>query len=181
MWSFIGQDPDADQWTSPHGDVLDGFFNIMAIPVDILKDFQTTAKHAERPAGLQFVRELLPLATKQCREAHRKLMSDLNIKDTTLRSPKLVVAPETELRGEHRHTCGIIHRDVDTTSPGYLSVLLFIDDVTQHNGCVRFWPDTQLTKLDKRNRTRSVKTKSWRDVYGPAGTVVVFDSRLLHR
>ena len=92
-------------------------------------------------------------------------------------APALIVAPPVSSRSSP-WSCGPIHRDFDDIeSTGVYSFLLCVDDVTEDNGAVLFWPESKKWPLDsKKSIPLSTVTLA-----GPKGTVFVWDSRMLHR
>jgi len=76
---------------------------------------------------------------------------------------------------------GIIHRDCDTIEEGYYSVVLCVDKVTEENGCIHFWPRTELIPLHEKVRSRAVACHRSKIFSGDAGTLCLFDARTLHQ
>ena len=97
----------------------------------------------------------------------------------TASSSRVVIAPPRA--HVNWWTPGPIHRDCDTELPGYLSILVLMNDVGQKNGSVKLWPGTQHTTLNDRDPNKSVAGKEFVYMTGKKGTAFVFDSRLLHR
>jgi ectoine hydroxylase-related dioxygenase (phytanoyl-CoA dioxygenase family) len=133
----------------------------------------------------QQVRQLYPVADKTALLVIMKVITellDIQLKITVVKmsSPKLVVAPPKHTRGRCHWSHGPIHRDVTTNDPGYLTVLVFCSEVTMENGAIELWPKTQDVLCSRPGRFLSMELP--RQIHtGNAGTVVVFDSRLLHR
>jgi ectoine hydroxylase-related dioxygenase (phytanoyl-CoA dioxygenase family) len=61
--------------------------------------------------------------------------------------------------------------------------MIFIDEVNQANGSVEIWTNSQWIPLDEKNPQRAIAKSGLQAqlLQGPPGTVVVFDSRILHR
>jgi hypothetical protein len=99
-----------------------------------------------------------------------------------IQTPNLVVAPASS-GFSNAWTKGILHRDfLDTETSGVYTFMLFIDEVTEANGTVEFWPHSQRIALDDKNPERAiVKSGPSETLVGPSGTVMVWDSRILHR
>lgn len=76
---------------------------------------------------------------------------------------------------------GPIHRDCDTIDEGYYSVILCVDDVTEENGCIHYWPETELVPLNVKVRKRAVAGRPSEKMTGVAGTLFFFDARTLHQ
>ena len=95
----------------------------------------------------------------------------------------MVVAPELgNLRSQEKYVYGKVHRDdVDTIEPGYLTMLVAVTDVTLDNGSVTVWPGTQLVPCNPKHRKVSIRDRRGSLLVGKAGTVWIFDSRLLHQ
>jgi hypothetical protein len=97
-------------------------------------------------------------------------------------TPRLVIAPPMSRRQLHNQVGSAkLHRDVSTDLPGYLSFLLCVTRVTEDNGSVSFYPDTQAVPLDDRHAERSVQHREPKILTGSKGTCWLFDSRLLHQ
>jgi hypothetical protein len=100
-----------------------------------------------------------------------------------IQTPNIVVAP-AKSAFSNSWTKGLLHRDfLDERTSGVYTFMIFIDEVNQANGSVEIWTNSQWIPLDEKNPQRAI-TKSGLQaqlLQGPPGTVVVFDSRILHR
>ena len=113
----------------------------------------------------------------------RKLVA-FPLKEVKIHSPLLVVAPKTS-NSSNAWTKGTLHRDFDCTeTSGVYSFMLFLDEVTEENGTVSFWKHSKsVSPIDPRHPERAINNAglSSERVYGPEGTVIVWDARILHR
>jgi ectoine hydroxylase-related dioxygenase (phytanoyl-CoA dioxygenase family) len=100
-----------------------------------------------------------------------------------IQTPNIVVAP-AKSAFSNSWTKGILHRDfLDERTSGVCTFMIFIDEVNQANGSVEIWTNSQWIPLDEKNPQRATAKSGLQAqlLQGPAGTVVVFDSRILHR
>jgi hypothetical protein len=100
-----------------------------------------------------------------------------------IQTPNIVVAP-AKSAFSNSWTKGILHRDfLDERISGVHTFMIFIDEVNQANGSVEIWTNSQWIPLDEKNSQRATAKSGLQAqlLQGPAGTVVVFDSRILHR
>ena len=113
----------------------------------------------------------------------RKLVA-FPLKEVLIHAPLLVVAPKTS-SSSNAWTKGTLHRDFDCTeTSGVYSFMLFLDEVTEENGTVSFWKHSKsISPIDPRHPERAINQAgiSSERVYGPEGTVYVWDARILHR
>jgi len=114
----------------------------------------------------------------------RKLVAFPLKQEVLIHSPLLVVAPKTS-SSSNAWTKGTLHRDFDCTkTSGVYSFMLFLDEVTAENGTVSFWKHSKtISPIDPRHPERAIDKAglSSEQVYGPEGTVYVWDARILHR
>ena len=101
-----------------------------------------------------------------------------------LHAPLLVVAPPKSSKS-NSWTKGSLHRDFDCiATTGVYSFFLFLDEVTAANGTIAFWRESKLIgPVDPRHPERALDKAGMSSelLLGNAGTVYVWDSRLLHQ
>ena len=107
------------------------------------------------------------------------------LKSWKIETPYIVIAaPDSAF--SNGWTKGKIHRDFtdgNQNTTGVYTFMLFVDPVTSTNGSIQFWPRSQLLGVDEKAPQRGIKKHrlSSEKVVGPPATVVVWDSRILHR
>jgi ectoine hydroxylase-related dioxygenase (phytanoyl-CoA dioxygenase family) len=100
-----------------------------------------------------------------------------------IKTPHMVVAP-AKSAFSNSWTKGLLHQDfLDERTSGVCTFMIFIDEVNQANGSVEIWTNSQWIPLVETNPQRATAKSGLRAqlLQGPPGTVVVFDSRILHR
>jgi ectoine hydroxylase-related dioxygenase (phytanoyl-CoA dioxygenase family) len=100
-----------------------------------------------------------------------------------IQTPNIVVAP-AKSAFSNSWTKGLLHRAfLDKRTSGVCTFMIFIDEVNQANGSVEIWTDSQWIPFDKKKPQRAMAKSGLQAqlLQGPPGTVVVFDSRILHR
>jgi ectoine hydroxylase-related dioxygenase (phytanoyl-CoA dioxygenase family) len=100
-----------------------------------------------------------------------------------IQTPCIVVAP-AKSAFSNSWTKGLLHRDfLDERTSGVCTSMIFIDEVNQANGSVEIWTNSQWIPLDENNPQRGIAKSGLQAqlLQGPPGTVVIFDSRILHR
>ena len=94
-----------------------------------------------------------------------------------------VVAPRSSHRYDWR--LGVVHRDDDDLGleegDQLYTAILFLCDVTAENGAIRFWPDTTQLKHSGKKPMKGLESRESLDVVGEKGTLVFFDSDILHQ
>jgi ectoine hydroxylase-related dioxygenase (phytanoyl-CoA dioxygenase family) len=124
---------------------------------------------------------ITPFLLQVASEASRRV--NFPIRRAMVQGPALIIAP-TNAGQSNSWTKGAIHRDYSPMRvSGVYSFMLFIDEVTTENGAIEFWKFSQYIELDERHPMRPLERcgLELELLVGPEGTVVIFDSRLLHR
>jgi ectoine hydroxylase-related dioxygenase (phytanoyl-CoA dioxygenase family) len=67
----------------------------------------------------------------------------------------------------------------DHKKSGLYTCVYFVDEVTAENGAIEFWPYTAHVPFDRRNPV--ARNEPSQIITGPAGTLLVFDSRIVHQ
>ena len=143
--------------------------------------------YADSPEAIVFLENLNKTVMDQ---VHKKMPE---CKQELLSPPgTFVCAPGNP--GPRGKASGVIHRDVEnakktskkrsnsnTYSHFPLTCLLCVTEVTQDNGAIAIWPGSSVRQLDPKQRTRAVQDLPCRILEGPAGTVFVFSSNILHK
>ena len=91
------------------------------------------------------------------------------------------VAPPASPRSNF-WTTGSLHRDGVTNAdePPYFSVMVFIDEVTEVNGSIKFFKNSVEATINKKKPSRTTSSLESFSVTGPKGTVLLWDTRKLH-
>ena len=91
------------------------------------------------------------------------------------------VAPPSSPRSNF-WTTGSLHRDggMEDNDPFYLSVMVFMDDVTELNGSIKFYQNSVESPINKKNPMRTTSLLKSFSVTGKKGTILVWDTRKLH-
>ncbi len=126
--------------------------------------------------------ELQPLPDLIVREARASVNFPIKSK-TRIQEPVLVVAPPVSSR-KNSWTCGSIHRDFDSMEEsGVCTFYLCLEDLTEHNGPTKLWPHSKNCPCEAQHRGRGIERMKLKSeiLLGGRGTVLVWDSRLLHQ
>jgi hypothetical protein len=153
-----------------------------------ISDFPFT-EHRPTLGGRQLIyldatvrEEILPLLLSVVAVATKNVAFPL--KHPVIHSPILVVAPPSSIHS-NAWTKGSLHRDFDCIkTTGVYSFSFFLDEVTPDNGTVAFWRHSKLfDPIDPRHPERALDQAGLESelLVGKAGTVYVWDARLLHR
>ena len=106
-------------------------------------------------------------------------IGNLRCTDPVIKKPKIVRAPAVSSES-NGWTKGPKHPDqVDHTKSGLYTGIYFLDDVTAENGAIQMWPNTALLPFNPKNKVK--KDEPSEIITGDAGTLLVFDSRIVHQ
>ena len=104
-------------------------------------------------------------------------------KKITIPAKGTVVAPKSSNRYNWR--MGVVHRDDDDMGleegDRLYTAILFLCNVTAENGAIRFWPDTTQLKHNPKKPMDGLEGRESLDLVGEKGTLVFFDSNILHQ
>lgn len=167
---------------------LDGFCCRFFVPLELIEVLEKIAEEVDitNPEyndhrqildikADAFVGEALRvLAENACVKSFGKLIVD----DT-----KLVIAPpKSRRKPRFQNGMARLHRDIESTEDsGYLTLLVCLTEVTEDNGAVDLYPNTQRTPLNDKYPQGSIRNVSCVTLTGTKGTCWLFDSRLLHQ
>ena len=92
------------------------------------------------------------------------------------------VAPPITSRSNH-WTTGSLHRDggMNKGEPFYLSVMVFIEEVTELNGGIEFFENSIDAVIDEKKPIRTTSLLKSFTITGEKGTVLMWDVKKLHR
>jgi ectoine hydroxylase-related dioxygenase (phytanoyl-CoA dioxygenase family) len=125
---------------------------------------------------MEDIRPLLDLIMEEARDRIK-----FPLKKTRLVRASLVIAPASSNRS-NSWTTGQIHRDFsDVDMSGVYVFYLCIDEITEHNGAITFWPESKTCPVSTKTPRRFIKNMQSTTLLGPRGTMFVWDARLLHQ
>lgn len=77
---------------------------------------------------------------------------------------------------------GKVHRDFDDLAvSGCYTFELLLDELNEENGGIQFWPKSMKKAHDKKHPSRGFEGMEIKLPVGKSGTVLVWDSRMLHK
>ena len=137
----------------------------------------------ERGSG---VRSLIPLQggvlDVQLKALSRQAIDSvegLRYSELVVIKPMVVRAPP-DCSQSNSWSTGPMHPDQwEYKKSGLYTCIYFVDEVTAENGAIRFWPYTARVPFDRNNPV--AKDEPSRIITGEAGTLLVFDSRIVHQ
>ncbi len=98
-------------------------------------------------------------------------------------SGNIVIAPKCG-RVSNGWRKGNIHRDFNSPEvSGVYTFMLFLDDVTADNGAIEIWKESEECQVNPKNSMRAIDQDNLISecVEGKAGSLYIWDARLLHR
>lgn len=122
---------------------------------------------------------LNPCLHKLVDESKKRIAFPLSF--VRINAPIIIVAPPVSSHSNF-WSKGTIHRDMDSVdTSGVYSFLLLLGNMTKENGSVSFWPCSNGWAIDGKHPTRFTKMCPSITVVGCAGTLFVWDARILHQ
>ena len=149
------------------------------LAIDVNRDSLTTGCPALANLNDDKMEAVRPLMELIVKEARVKFSFPLG--RTRIMGTAMVVAPAKSTRSNSWST-GQIHRDFSEVEiSGVYTFYLCIDEISEDNGAILFWPESKTCQVETKNPKRNIKEMKSMTLHGPKGTIFVWDSRMLHQ